>query len=330
MGTQTSDVQSRIVFMGTPDFAVPTLQALIAAPQFDVVGVVTQPDRPAGRGRKLQMPPVKVAALEAGIPVVQPEQRIDKTEVFDQLKDWKPDFFVVIAFGQILRQGVLDIPRVMPVNVHASLLPRWRGAAPIHYAIKAGDAMTGITTMQMDAGMDTGPILLQDSVAIQPDETGQSLHDQLAELGASLLIHTLDAVVAGTVTANPQPDDEALITYAPTLSKEAGEIDWSQPAEVIDRHVRAFFPWPGTYTFWDDRRIKIVEGTSLPHSFEAEPGQVIDLRGTRLDNIGVLAIATGEGVYIPARMQLAGRTVQDATDFLNGTPDIIGAQLGAE
>jgi len=315
--------------MGTPDFSVPTLHALIDAPQFDVVGVVTQPDRPAGRGRKLQTPPVKVVALEAGIPVVQPEKRIDKTDVFDQLKAWHADFFVVIAFGQILRQSVLDIPRVMPVNVHASLLPRWRGAAPIHYAIKAGDAMTGITTMQMDAGMDTGPILLQDSIPIAPEETAQSLHDQLAELGASLLIHTLDGVLAGTVTPQPQPDDEDLITIAPMLSKDAGEIDWSHPAEAIDRHVRAFFPWPGTYTFWDDQRIKIVEGTSLPHTFEAEPGQVIDLRGTKLDNIGVLAIATGEGVYIPARMQLAGRTAQDALDFLNGTPDIIRARLGA-
>ncbi len=316
--------------MGTPEFAVPALQALVDAPQYAVVGVVTQPDRPAGRGRKLQMPPVKAAALSSGIPVVQPEQRIDKTSAFDQLVAWEPDFLVVVAFGQILRQVVLDVPRVMPVNVHASILPRWRGAAPIQYAIKAGDLYTGVTTMQMDAGMDTGPILLQDSIPIQPDETGQSLHDKLAVLGARLVVATLDGVVAGRVTPQPQPESEALVTYAPMIKKQEGAIDWTQPAEAIDRHVRAFYPWPGTYTYWSGQRLKIIAGNALPHDLNAAAGQVLDLRGTGLDDVGVLAIGTGDGVYIPTELQLPGRKAQDVTDFINGMPEIIGATLGSK
>lgn len=320
----------RIVFMGTPEFAVPTLQALLAAPQADVLGVVTQPDRPAGRGRRLHMPPIKTLALEANLPVLQPAQRIDKSDTFAQLIAWDPDYFVVIAYGQILRQSVLEIPRVMPINVHASLLPRWRGAAPIPYAIMAGDAQTGVTTMRMDAGMDTGPILLQDAIPIWPDDTGQSLHDRLAVLGARLLIETLDGLRASTITPQPQPDDETQITYAPMLAKDAGAIDWTQPAETIDRHVRAFFPWPGTYTFWSERRVKVIEGRALPHDLGAAPGEVVDLRGTRLDDVGVLAIGTGQGIYAPSTLQLAGRTAQDVSVFLNGAPDFIGARLNSE
>lgn len=320
----------RIVFMGTPEFAVPTLQALLAAPHVDVVGVVTQPDRPAGRGRRLHMPPVKALALAAGLPILQPAQRLDRTDALAQLIAWDPAYFVVIAYGQILRQNVLDIPRVMPINVHASLLPRWRGAAPIPYAIMAGDAQTGVTTMRMDAGMDTGPILLQDAIPILPDDTGQSLHDRLATLGTRLLIETLDGLRAGTITPQPQPDDETQITYAPMLAKDAGAIDWTQPAEAIDRHVRAFFPWPGTYTFWGERRVKVIEGRTLPHDLGAAPGEVVDLRGTQLDEFGVLAIGTGYGVYLPATLQLAGRTAQDVRAFLNGAPDFTGARLGSK
>lgn len=328
MTQQNNDNRTRVVFMGTPDFAVPTLHALIEQPRFEVVGVVTQPDRPAGRGRKVQMPPVKELALKHDIPVLQPEQRIDKTDALAQLKAWEPDYMVVVAYGQILKPVVLDIPRVMPINVHASILPRWRGASPIQHALKAGDVYTGVTTMQMDAGMDTGPILLQDSIPILPDETGQSLHDKLAFLGARLLIHTLDWLNSGSISPHPQPTNERMITYAPVLKKEDGQIDWSQSAEEIDRHVRAFFPWPGTYTFWDGQRLKIIAGSALPHELDAAPGEVIDLRGTDLDNVGVLAVGTGAGVYILSRVQLAGRTAQDAAEFLNGAPDIVGAVLG--
>lgn len=319
---------TRIVFMGTPEFAVPSLSTLITTPALQVVGVVTQPDRPAGRGRTVQPPPVKVLAEEASIPVIQPEKRIDKTDALDQLRAWEPDYLVVVAFGQILRQAVLDVPRVMPVNVHASILPRWRGAAPIQRAIQAGDLYTGVTTMQMDAGMDTGPILLQDSIPILPDETGQSLHDKLSILGANLLLHTLEWHIQGSIQPHPQPTKEELITLAPMLSKDEGLIEWTQSAVAIDRHVRAFHPWPGTYTFWDGKRLKIIEGIPLPNGLDLAPGEVRDLRGTDFADAGSLAIGTGGGIFIPRQLQLAGRKAQSADDFLNGTPDFTGSVLG--
>lgn len=318
----------RIVFMGTPDFAVPALEALIAAPAYQVVGVVTQPDRPAGRGQQMQSPPVKHIATAAGLPVLQPEQRIDKTDALEQLRAWAPDFLVVVAFGQILRPAVLAVPRRMAINVHASLLPRWRGAAPIQAAIRAGDPATGVTTMQMDAGLDTGPILLQDSIPLAPDETGQSLHDKLSVLGAQLLIPTLDGVRSGSISPHPQPDDPALITYAPQLKKEDGALDWRQPAVAIDRHVRAFFPWPGTYTWWGARRLKIIAGRAQPGDLGGAPGTVHALAGTALAGLGPLAISTGAGLYLPDRLQLEGRAAQDAAAFLNGAPDFPGSVLG--
>ncbi len=317
----------RVVFMGTPDFAVPTLRALLESERYRVVGVVTQPDRPAGRGRTLRPSPVKAVALEAGVPIAQP-RKTHEPSAFAQLQTWAPDFLVVVAFGQILRQAVLDLARVMPTNVHASLLPRWRGAAPIQYAIRAGDAETGITTMQMDAGMDTGPILLQETVPIVPNETGQSLHDKLAPLGAKLLIRTLDGVLSGAVVPRPQPDDAALVSYAPMLKKEEGALNWAQSAAEIDRHVRAFFPWPGTYTHWGEKRLKIVAGFPAEDMrLEAAPGQVLLSAGTPLQARAPLMIATGNGVYVPTRLQLAGRKAQDARAFLNGAPEIVGAVL---
>ncbi len=328
MNAYDSDQPVRVVFMGTPDFAVPTLRALLESARYRVVGVVTQPDRPAGRGRKLRPSPVKVLALEAGVPIIQP-RKTHQPPAFEQLQAWAPDFLVVVAFGQILRQAVLDLPRVMPVNVHASLLPRWRGAAPIQYAIRAGDAETGITTMQMDAGMDTGPILLQRAVPIAPDETGQSLHDKLAPLGAELLLRTLDGVLAGEVVPRPQPDDPARVTYAPMLKKEDGALRWEQSATEIDRHVRAFYPWPGTYTHWDAKRLKIVAGFPAEDiAVHALPGQVLRTDGTPLAERAPLMVGTGRGVYVPLRLQLAGRKVQDAAAFLNGAPEIVGTILG--
>lgn len=318
----------RIVFMGTPDFAVPSLQMLIDAPGLHVVGVITQPDRPAGRGRTIQPPPVKVLAEAANLPVLQPEQRIDKTSALDQLRAWEPDYLVVVAFGQILRQVVLDVPRVMPINAHASILPRWRGAAPIQRAIMAGDIYTGVTTMQMDAGMDTGPILLQDSIPILPDETGQSLHDKLSALGANLLLHTLEWHTQGSIQPHPQPTNPDLITIAPMINKEEGQIDWTHSAVEIDRHVRALYPWPGTYTFWNGKRLKIIDGIPLPNGFDLVPGQVCNLRNTRFAAVSTLAIGTGNGMFVPRQLQLAGRRVQSADDFLNGTPDFAGSMLG--
>ncbi len=313
--------------MGTPDFAVPSLLALLDAPAYEVAGVVTQPDRPAGRGRQVQPSPVKRAAASAGVPVIQPE-KTHTSPAFDQLQAWSPDFIIVVAFGQILRQRVLALPRVAPVNVHASLLPRWRGAAPIQASIRAGDYSTGVTTMIMDAGLDTGPILLQDSIPISPNETGQSLHDRLAPLGARLLIHTLDWMLSGSIQPHPQPDNPALITLAPQIAKEDGQIDWTQSAVAIDRHVRAFFPWPGTFTAWDGKRLKILEGYAAAGTTSAAPGTVIGAQALGGALTTPFAISTGQGLYAPTRLQLEGRGAVDAAAFANGAPGFIGARLG--
>jgi len=319
--------RTRIVFLGTPDFAVPALRELIATPAFEVVAVVTQPDRPAGRGRQLQMSSVKQAALAAGVPVLQP-RRTHESPAFEQLAALHADFLVVVAFGQILRQKVLDLPRVAPINVHASLLPRWRGAAPIQHAILAGDRATGITTMLMDAGLDTGPILLQDSIPIAPDETGQSLHDKLAPLGAILLRNTLEWLLAGSIQPHPQPQSESLVTYAPQLRREDGALDWTRSAEALDRRVRAFTPWPGTYTTWGGQRLKILAGLPLLYGARVPPGAVRAAAALDLDAPYPAVIGTGAGLYAPARLQLEGRQALDAEAFVRGRPDFLDATLG--
>jgi methionyl-tRNA formyltransferase len=306
---------AQIVFMGTPEFAVPTLKRLIE--HHTVIGVVTQPDRPAGRNRQIQQSPVKQLALAAGIPLFQPE-KLRRPEAIEELKRWSPDVYVVAAFGQILPQAVLDIPQYGSINVHASLLPRWRGAAPIQAAIRAGDAASGITIMKMDAGLDTGPILSQRAVPLAPDETGQSLHDKLAVLGGELLIETLPGYLSGEIV--PQPQDDSLATYAPTIKKEEGLIDWTQSAESIERLVRAFTPWPGTYTFWDGQQLKIHSGT-IGHG-EAAPGRVIETAHG-------IAIGTGSGLFFPKTLQLPGGRPLPVEDFIRGRPNLIGAQLSA-
>ncbi|NLE50117.1 MAG: methionyl-tRNA formyltransferase [Chloroflexi bacterium] len=322
-------MQSRVVFLGTPDFAVPSLDALLQAADIQVVGVVTQPDRPAGRGQAVRVGPVKALAERESVPVIQPE-KVREPAAMDQIRAWQPDFLVVVAFGQILRQDLLDLPAIAPINVHASLLPRWRGAAPIQAAIRAGDTYTGVTTMVMDAGLDTGPILLQDSIPIASQETAESLHDKLAALGANLLIHTLRWLRTGSIAPHPQPADERLITYAPQLKKEDGEIDWTQSASEIDRHVRAFTPWPGTYTHWNDRRLKIIAGRPLPVDLDLEPGDVAATAGTSLATTVPVVIGTGRHVYTPTQLQLAGRLAVGAADFLNGLPEFIGSKLGSQ
>jgi methionyl-tRNA formyltransferase len=303
----------RVVFMGTPDFAVPTLKRLIAS--YEVIGVVTQPDRPAGRGSKIQMSPVKLIALKAGIPVFQPE-KLRRPEAVHELRQWDADLYVVAAFGQILPQSVLDIPRFGAINVHASLLPRWRGAAPIQAAIRAGDSETGITIMKMDAGLDTGPILSQRAIPIADDETGQSLHDKLAELGGDLLIDTLPGYLNGTI--QPIPQDEARATFAPRIDKDEGQIDWAQSAAQIDRTVRAFTPWPSAFTIWDDQLLKILAGSCLSGS--APVGAVVE-RG------GAVAVGTGDGLFRLERVQLEGRKPTHIDDFVRGHPNFIGSQL---
>ncbi len=306
---------AKIVFMGTPEFAVNSLRALIQ--HHEVVGVVTQPDRPAGRGNEVKMSPIKQVALEHNIPVFQPE-KIRKPEAIDQLAQWHADAYVVAAFGQILPQRLLDIPRFGSINVHASLLPRWRGAAPIQACIRAGDSETGITIMKMDAGLDTGPMLMHRAIPIAPDETGQSLHDKLAQLGAELLIEALPKYFSGEIVPIPQP--ETGITFAPQIKKEEGHIAWSEPAIVIERLVRAFTPWPGTYTFWEGKQLKIHAG--YIGNGHAPIGRVV----VGVDNH--IAIGTGDGLFYPTEVQLEGKKRVGIADFIRGHTSFAGAILG--
>ncbi|MCI0398936.1 MAG: methionyl-tRNA formyltransferase [Chloroflexi bacterium] len=304
--------------MGTPEFAVPALQKLIEMQQ--VVGVVTQPDRPAGRGRQLQPPPVKVAAEAASIPVYQPVS-LRREEAAAPLAAWQPEMIVVAAFGQILRPHVLNLPPRGCLNVHASLLPRWRGASPIQHAILAGDAETGISLMQMDVGLDTGPVYVQQAIPIQPDETTATLHDRLAALGGEMLGQYLAGILAGRLIPTPQNDAQA--TYAPLIKKEAGQIDWTQSGTQIDRHVRAMTPWPGAFTTWQGKMLKVLAAaplldTRLPNG---PAGQVEAYR----DGVVILA---GEGGLLLQTIQLAGKRAVSIEEFLRGRPDFIGSQLG--
>lgn len=309
---------TRIVFLGTPDFATPSLRALADHPAFEVVGVVTQPDRPAGRGQQVQMSAVKNLALALDLPIFQPKTLRDESAV-EHLRAWQPDLLVVAAFGQILRQPVLDLPPRGCINVHASLLPRWRGAAPIQYAIRAGDEQTGVTIMLMDIGLDTGPMLTSQAIPIDPRETGATLHDKLAALGAEILPAALIDYLAGRITPTPQPEEG--VTIARSIQKEAGLIDWSTPASEIDRHVRAYDPWPGTYTFLDGKRIKILSGINLPGgSSSAAPGTLI----AHADGI---AVQTGGGLFALETIQPEGKKRMDVQAFLAGRADVIGKQF---
>lgn len=308
---------SRIVFMGTPEFAVPTLLKLIEIQE--VVGVVTQPDRPAGRGQTLRPSPVKVAAAAHHLPLYQPKS-LKAPESIEPIREWNPDMIVVAAFGQILRPHLLNLPPQGCLNVHASLLPRWRGASPIHHALLAGDAETGITLMQMDVGLDTGPMYVQKAIAIRPDETAETLHDRLAELGAELLDVYLKDILAGQLL--PQPQDSTFMTYAPMIEKEAGQIDWGKSATEIDRHIRAMTPWPGAFTFWDGHLVKILRARPHPPITlpPGTPGQVMH----HPDGAMVL---TGEGAIIVDQLQLAGKKVMEAGEFVRGRGDFLTARL---
>ena len=305
---------ARVVFMGSPDFAVPSLRALCAGQS--VVGVVTQPDRPAGRGRRLADSAVKVAARELGLPTIQPET-LRAPDALAALRDWSPDAIVVAAFGQILWKDVLDLPPFGCINVHASLLPRHRGAAPIPTAILAGDAETGVTIMKMDAGLDTGPILARRSEAIRPDDTTATLTARLARLGADLLVGTLPACLAGQIA--PQPQDEARATYAKQLRKEDGQLDWSRSADELARWVRAFFPWPGAFTLWEGQPLKILRAHADPN-LSAPPGHVFDAEGQP-------AVGTPGGALVLDEIQPAGRKPMPAADFARGARHFIGVTL---
>jgi len=295
----------RIVFMGSPEFALPVLRKLAA--QYSVVGIVTQPDRPAGRGRVLTPPPVKPLANELNLPVIQP-RRLSEPDAIQQLLLWAPDSIIVAAFGQILRPAVLDLPQFGCVNVHASLLPRWRGAAPIQAAILHGDDHTGITIMRMDAGIDTGPTLAQKSIQITKQDTAGTLTVKLSELGADLLMETLPLYLSGMLV--PTSQNDSLATYAPMIKKENGLLDFSRSAIDLDRQIRAFTPWPGAFTYWNDQILKLHRAHAV--DFSVEPA------GRKIIYQELPAITTGMGILVIDELQLAGRKIQTGEEFIHG------------
>lgn len=295
-----------VVFAGTPEFAVRSLEALFDSPH-QVTGVLTRPDRPAGRGLKPAAPPVKRLAAERGVPVYQPANLRD-AGVQEELRRRRPDAIVVAAYGQILPQAVLDIPRYGGVNVHASLLPRWRGAAPIQRALLAGDAETGVSIMQMDAGLDTGPVLLRESIPILAEDTGGSLHDRLAELGGRLVVQALDALEAGRL--KPVPQEAEFATYAPKLEVKEFSVSWRESALAVCRRVRALNPSPGASASLRGVKLKIWRSTTAPG--QGAPGEVL-----KADASG-LWVACGEGVLSITELQRSGGTRLPRADFLRG------------
>ncbi len=305
--------------MGTPDFAVPTLEALADARDLNLVGVVTQPDRAVGRGWLVELSQVKRAALERDLPLSQPES-LRQSAAMAQLAAWEPDVIVVAAFGQILAQDVLNLPPHGCLNVHGSLLPRWRGAAPVPAAILAGDGVTGVTIIRMDVGLDTGPILARREEPVRPDDTWETLEERLARLGAELLVETLPVYLAGELAPQPQPEEG--VTYAEQISKQDGLLDWSRPAVELARQVRAFTPWPSAFTTWRGKRLKIVRATPLPDwRGDRSPGAVVALADG-------YAVVTGEGALRLEEVQLAGKRSMDIAAFLCGQRDCVGSRLG--
>jgi methionyl-tRNA formyltransferase len=294
----------KVVFMGSPDFALASLRAL--AQNYQVVGVVTQPDRASGRGRSVTMPPVKTLALELGIPVMQPE-KLRAPEAMEQLRGWSPDLIVVAAFGQILKKDVLDLPRFGCINVHASLLPRWRGAAPINAAILHGDEETGVTIMKMDVGLDTGPMLAKRSVRLSTDDTAGSVTDTLSHLGAELLIEALPDYLSGKLTPQPQLEEGA--TYASMLKKEESKLDFTRDVNQLERQVRAFNPWPGAFMDFDGASLKI-------HKAHVEMGD--SSAGQRLIVQDQPAVGAGGGLLILDEVQPAGKKSMSGRSFLIG------------
>lgn len=305
----------RIIYMGTPDFAVPTLEALIQS-KHEVIAVITQPDKPKGRGKAMQFPPVKEKALEYGIPVYQPV-KVREAAFIEQMKEWKPDAIVVAAFGQILPKAILDLPRYGCINVHASLLPKYRGAAPIQWVIINGEKETGITTMFMDIGLDTGDMLKKAVVPIEEKETGESLHDKLAALGGPLILETLKELEDGTAVRTKQDDTQSC--YAKMLTKSLGDIDWSQPAVQIERLIRGLNAWPSAYTKWEDKTLKIWAADVIDGNKEgAAAGEVVERQKK------ALIVQTGEGRLSLKEVQLQGKKRMEIDVFLRGYPIMEG------
>ncbi|PYK51358.1 MAG: methionyl-tRNA formyltransferase [Verrucomicrobia bacterium] len=297
----------RIVFIGTGEVGVPTLQGLLKS-EHDVVGVVTQPDKPVGRSQQIEPPPIKRIPITTNIAILQPP-RIKDPHAIEEIRAITPDVIVVMAYGQILPRAVLEIPKIACLNLHASLLPRWRGAAPIQAAIAAGDQETGITVMYMDEGLDTGDILLERKLDILPTDTGASLHERLAQVAPEALFESLRLLTAKSAPRIPQ--DNAQATYAPKLKRDDGRIDWSEPAEVIERKIRAFNPWPGAFIKLGDRNLKVFSASLVNRS--GKPGEILRSEKELVIGAGNDALALGE-------VQLEGKKRMSAAEFLRGYP----------
>lgn len=310
----------RIIFMGTPDFSVGTLEALVEAGH-DVCLVVTQPDKPKGRGKEMQFTPVKEAAVKYGIPVFQP-RRVREPECVEELRKYNADVCVVIAFGQILPKEILELTPYGCMNVHASLLPAYRGAAPIQWALISGEKVTGITTMQMDEGLDTGDMLLKVEVPITNEDTGETLHDKMAEAGAKLAVETLAQMEKGLL--KPEKQGETTTPYAKMLKKEMGNIDWTKPADEIERLVRGMNSWPSAYTKWENKVMKIWRAAVEEEDTQAAPGTIVNV--TKDD----FAVQTGKGLLVVKELQIPGKKRMDAGAFLRGYQIAEGTVLSFE
>ena len=308
----------RLVFMGTPDFAVPALQT-VAASRHEVVGVVTQPDKPKGRGKHLQAPPVKEAALELNIPVYQPE-KVREESFVEELAQLNPDAIIVAAFGQLIPKTILDMPKYGCLNIHASLLPKYRGASPIQWAILNGDEKTGVTIMRMEVGLDTGAIYLQKEYPLDGTDTGGSLFDTLSELGGPLMLEALDRLEAGTLEAVPQEEEKAC--YVRMLKKELGRIDWSADGRQIERYIRGLNPWPAAYTSWSGKTLKLWKAEWIAEDTDQTAGTVTGTTKTGF------FVQTGNGQLFVTELQLEGMKRMDAAAFLRGVTLQAGDSLG--
>lgn len=298
----------KVLFMGTPDFAVNALEALVQS-EHEVVGVVTQPDKPKGRGKEMQFPPVKQCAVKYNLPVFQPV-KVKTEEAVETLSGFGADIFVVAAFGQILSKEILDMPKYGCINIHASLLPKYRGAAPIQWAVIDGEKESGVTIQQMDVGVDTGDILLKESIELSAKETGESLYEKLSVLGGKMIVEVLSQIEAGTV--KPEKQDDSLSTHAGKLSKELGHIDWTKSAEEIERLIRGLNSWPSAYTFRNGKTLKIWEAEVLDRKACGEPGTVAEVTKTEI------IVNTGDGQLALTSVQLEGKKRMAVKDFLLG------------
>ena len=319
MGTDRHELPPlRAVFMGTPEFAVPTLVSLLDA-GCEIVGVYTQPDRRSGRGRRLTSPPVKQAAIERGLPVFQPASLRRDADARQQLASLNPDLILVVAYGLFLPADTLDVPPLGALNIHPSLLPKHRGPSPVATAILEGDTTTGATLMQLDEGMDSGPIIAQRETTIGEDETAEDLTVRLFEMGARLLADTLPRWRTGEFAPVPQSEGDTTITRL--FRREDGEINWTRPADYIARQIRAYHPWPGTYTPWNGKQLKVHQAEPLDNDEDFAPGTVVEID----QGIGV---ATGEGILLIQRVQPEGRQAMDIGDFTRGYRGFVGSRLG--